>query len=191
MKQAPLISKLFSNTSIHGIPKLIRAQSLKRQLYWSTFLFGSIIGSIWYIVINVQSYLDYSFITNVNLVSEISPQFPTISICSFTEYKNVLFVLNCTFDGKDCGQHLVNQSSNCYIFNSGRSDKGLSRHNILSATRKTRLKLEVMSSFLDNWYKVSIFNSSYDNSANEYLRVSNGAQTNIAIRLDKKFYFLI
>ena len=170
-----LLSGLLSDTSIHGIPRLINSKSFKGQIYWLLFIVVSITGSIWYIILNVQNYLEYPFITNVNYVKQIRLQFPTISICSYLEYENFPFVLNCSFDGQYCGQYLVHSESlNCYVFNSGRSNNGRIKHKILNATRSSRLLVELQSSLLDNYYKISVYNSSYDDTDNKFIRISNG-----------------
>lgn len=120
-------------------------------------------------IINVVSYLSYSFITNIALISETSPQFPAISLCFSSEnqtheLKNNM--ISCSFDLVNCDFQdfelysiylsSVNYFEACLRFNTGKSysNQPIEIKNITRTNAYTGLFL----SFLINDFNIDNFN---------------------------------
>jgi hypothetical protein len=128
------MKKILTGSSLPCISKIIENDHFLIKLTWLISLIGFTFLSIHYVIINLTSYLSYSFVTNIAVISEKTPQFPTISFCitsgiQLPTPQNSLF--SCTFDSKQCTfedfeistVNLVNANyfETCIRFNSGRN----------------------------------------------------------------------
>ena len=75
------LKKITKESSLPGIPRILKNDHYLIKIIWFLSLIGLTGFSIYYLVKNVISYLNYGFITNIALISETSPQFPAISFC--------------------------------------------------------------------------------------------------------------
>ena len=72
------LNKILKDSSLPGLPRIIENDHFIIKLIWLICLIGLTVISVYYLVINVISYLSYSFVTNIAVISEQTPQFPTI-----------------------------------------------------------------------------------------------------------------
>ena len=128
------LKKTIERSSLPGIPRILKNDHYLIKIIWFLSLIGLTGLSIYYLMINVISYLNYSLITNIALISETSPQFPAISFCFSSnnqthELKNNM--IKCSFDLENCGyQHFelysvnlssINYFETCLRFNTGKN----------------------------------------------------------------------
>jgi len=165
------LKKIIEKSSLPGIPRIISNYHYLIQIIWFLSVIGFTSLSIYYLVINVISYLSYSFVTNIALISETLPQFPAISFC-FSSQNQIPSLKNnmiqCSFDLSNCDYqdfelYSVNLSSvnyfeTCLRFNTGKnySNQPIEINNITRTNVYTGLYL----SFIINDFIFDIFNYS-------------------------------
>jgi hypothetical protein len=126
--------ELCKSSSLPCISKILSNENYFLKLFWLLSLIGLTSLSVYYVAMNLICYLSYSFVTNIAIISEITPQFPTISFCITssiqlpTPQNSIYF---CAFDAKQCAiedfeistLNLVNANifDTCIRFNSGKN----------------------------------------------------------------------
>ena len=128
------LREICKSSSLPCISKILSSDNHFLKLIWSLSLIGLTSLSVYYVAKNLTNYLSFSFVTNIAIISETTPQFPTISFCitsgiQLPTPQNSLF--SCTFDTKQCTfkdfeistVNLVNANyfDTCIRFNSGRN----------------------------------------------------------------------
>lgn len=112
-------------TTIQGIPNLIRTKYISLKIIWLILLLISTSCCIYYIIDSYSAYLDYETVTTIKKFSKDSMIFPVVSICN--EYKKLsTSFLNFSFNAnnlKSWKKHMevYNDATYgiCYRFNSG------------------------------------------------------------------------
>jgi hypothetical protein len=132
------MKKILEKSSLPGIPKIIENDHFAIKFIWLMCLICLTSISMYYVILNVVSYLSYSVNTNIELINEQqSIQFPTVSFCFTFETDNNNnnqtnddnTLLQCTFNLQQCNllndfelvtfNYFNNLSTKCYRFNSG------------------------------------------------------------------------
>jgi hypothetical protein len=122
---------------LHGLPKIISSTDYVIKLMWSFSFLISFCICLYFLIQNVNTYLQYSTVNNIDFKSENSMVFPTIKICPiYQTVKNYslsdtlvicLFgqILNCSneFYFKKYFDNFLNKY--CYIFNHGQNNTPL------------------------------------------------------------------
>jgi hypothetical protein len=87
------ILKEFSlNTSTHGIPGIARSRSIANRLYWSV-LFTSFVGiMVFFVVKDINTYLQYQTHTVVARKFHWPLEFPAVTICNYSPLRLDRFV---------------------------------------------------------------------------------------------------
>ena len=78
-------------SSMHGLPKVFEEKRRIFKLMWAICFMVSLAWCSFFVYKEVDEYLQFSVITNINYKYENVAQFPTISFCS-TNKVNFLFV---------------------------------------------------------------------------------------------------
>jgi len=209
------LNKILKDSSLPGIPRMLENDHFIIKFIWIICLIGLTGLSVYYLIINVISYLSYSFVTNIAVISETTPQFPTISFCITSRIQlptpqNSLY--SCTFDSKQCTfkdfeistVNLVNNNffDTCLRFNSGKNYsnqsteiKTISRTNIYTGLNVTFLLDDfVIDGFLfPTIYKLRI---SIDNYTSLFNRLQIYDQKfgidiplgNTQIKIEREYY---
>ncbi len=183
------LNKILKDSSLPGIPRMLENDHFIIKFFWIICLIGLTGLSVYYLIINVISYLSYSFVTNIAVISETTPQFPAISFCitsgiQIPTPQNSLY--SCTFDSKQCTfedfeistVNLVNVNyfETCLRFNSGRNYsnqstqiKTISRTSIYTGLNLTFLLDDfIIDSFLSTTiYKLRISIDNYTSRFNQ------------------------
>jgi len=163
------LKQTLEQSSLPGIPRILKNDHYLIKIIWFLSLIGLTGLSLYYLAINVISYLNYSFITNIALISETSPQFPAISFCfasrnQIPELKNNMII--CLFDLVNCDYRdfelysvdlsSINYFETCLRFNTGKnySNQPIEIKNITRTNTYTGLFL----SFLINDFIIDSFN---------------------------------
>ena len=100
------MKKILTGSSLPCISKIIENDHFLIKLIWLISLIGFTFLSIHYVINNLTSYLSYSFVTNIAIISETTqPQFPTISffISSNIELPKLHeSIYDCSFEKNKC-----------------------------------------------------------------------------------------
>ena len=209
------MNKILTGSSLPCVSKIIENDHFLIKLIWLISLIGFTFLSIHYVIINVTSFLSYSFVTNIAIISETTPQFPTISFCitsgiQLPTPQNSLY--SCTFDTKQCTfkdfeistVNLVyaNYFDTCIRFNSGRNYsnqyqeiKTISRTNIYTGLNVTFL---LDNFIIDSFQTTTIYKLriSIDNYTSLFNRIQIYDQKfgidvplgNTQIKIEREYY---
>jgi hypothetical protein len=83
-----ITAEVFSNSTMHGLSRIITAKSWIIKFIWITFLISSI-G--WFVSYSIQSLYDfwaYKVTTEIRTIYETPTIFPTITICNSRLFVN-------------------------------------------------------------------------------------------------------
>ncbi len=81
--------QLLELSTCHGLPNIVRTQSLFILIMWSFFTVASTCFCSYFVIKAILDYLKNSTITNIQVISENQAQFPTISFCTFPNSNNI------------------------------------------------------------------------------------------------------
>jgi len=124
------ISQLLSQSTAHGIPNMLRANSFFFKSVWLIFFIISAFACLFYTAKSIQDYFEYSTVTSIKVINEKYSQFPTISICAYPGFKlsmneNIIAVSFEQVEFLNLSQVFeeFNHSfyGKCYRFNSGKN----------------------------------------------------------------------
>jgi hypothetical protein len=88
------IKSIIKDSTIHGIPRLLKANSLMSKISWILLFICSISYCIYLIITASLSYLQYNTVTNFEIIPEIQADFPVVTICNLNQLqKNNSFYL--------------------------------------------------------------------------------------------------
>jgi len=81
------IKSIIKDSTIHGIPRLFKVNSLISKISWIILLACSISYCIYLIITASLSYLQYDTVTNFKIIPEMPATFPAITICNLNQYQ--------------------------------------------------------------------------------------------------------
>ena len=81
------IKSIIKDSTIHGIPRLLKANSLMSKISWILLFICSISYCIYLIITASLSYLQYNTVTNFEIIPEMPAIFPAITICNLNQYQ--------------------------------------------------------------------------------------------------------
>ena len=73
---------VLSNSTMHGLSRIIKAKSWIIKFIWIVFLVSSICWFISYSIESLYDYLDYKVTTEIRTIYETPTIFPTVTICN-------------------------------------------------------------------------------------------------------------
>jgi hypothetical protein len=79
------IKSIIEDSTIHGLPRLLKSNSWISKIAWTLFFISSINYCIYLVITSLLSYLEYNTVTNFELITEIPAKFPAISICNLNK----------------------------------------------------------------------------------------------------------
>ena len=78
---------LAKNSSINGLPNMVRSERLSLKIMWLIVLIGSSSACIYFVISCLNGYFEYEYITSIKTIPETPSAFPAISICSYNNPK--------------------------------------------------------------------------------------------------------
>jgi len=125
--------ELLESSSLPGLSILIKSKQIIVKIVWFIFIVFLMSLSIKCVIETIKTYYEYQVVTNINVISEQTLPFPTVSFCMNSKIKpnisnlnNVL--LSCNFEQSTCNssdfeiQYYPDKSfSMCLRFNSGKN----------------------------------------------------------------------
>ncbi len=76
---------LIKDSTVHGLPKALKANYLINKIVWMLFFIGSISYCIYLILTAISSFFQYNTVTNIETKTEIPADFPVITICNLNQ----------------------------------------------------------------------------------------------------------
>jgi len=125
------IQEILSASSLAYLLSPFRSKRFLIKIIWSLFILIFLIGSIYYVILNIMDYLKYETTTSIHTINEQEIEFPTVSFCLKTDYgsKNIfeIDVLELWFGNQNILTEWQNHIEfyqdlfygKCYRFNSG------------------------------------------------------------------------
>ncbi len=162
------LREIFANSSLPCISKILSNDHFLIKLIWLISLIGFTFLSIHYLLYNLISYLNYSYVTNIAIISETTPQFPTISFCVSSNIELPQLqesIYDCSFEKNKCNYkdfeistvNLVkaNYFDACIRFNSGKNY--LNQSNEIKTISRTSIYAGLNVTFLLNNFIIDSF----------------------------------
>ncbi|CAF1004824.1 unnamed protein product [Rotaria sp. Silwood1] len=83
-RRRSIIRDFSLNTSTHGIPGIVRSQSIQNRIFWvvSSLVFTGIM--LFFVVESIKEYFSFPTQTSVSFAVERSQAFPAVSICNYS-----------------------------------------------------------------------------------------------------------
>jgi hypothetical protein len=109
---------LIKDSTVHGLPKALKANYLISKIVWILFFIGSISYCIYLILTAISSFFQYNTVTNIETKTEIPADFPVITICNLNQFQknNSLDVLK-NYSEASLVKLLSNSKINIVIMN--------------------------------------------------------------------------
>jgi len=77
-----ITAEVFSNSTMHGLSRIIKAKSWIIKLIWISFLISSIGWFVSYSIESLYDFWAYKVTTEIRTIYETPTIFPTITICN-------------------------------------------------------------------------------------------------------------
>jgi hypothetical protein len=87
------IKSIIEDSTIHGLPRVLKSNSWTSKIAWILFFIGSTSICLNLIITAILSFLKYKTVTNIETITEIPARFPIITICNLNQLQT-----NNTFD---------------------------------------------------------------------------------------------
>jgi len=82
------LKNLITDSTIHGIPRLLKTKSFFMKIVWGIFTAASVVLCVHQIKQSVEDFLSYDTVTTFETIVEIPAKFPTITICNLNIFQN-------------------------------------------------------------------------------------------------------
>jgi hypothetical protein len=77
-----ITAEVFSNSTMHGLSRIIKTKSWIIKLIWGLFLITSICCFMSYSIESLYDFLDYKVTTEIRTIYETPTVFPTVVFCN-------------------------------------------------------------------------------------------------------------
>ena len=77
-----ITAEVFSNSTMHGLSRIIKAKSWIIKLIWAAFLVTSICCFVSYSIESLYDFLDFKVTTEIRTIYETPTIFPTVVFCN-------------------------------------------------------------------------------------------------------------
>jgi hypothetical protein len=85
LKIKETIKSIIEDSTIHGIPRLVKPNSWISKIAWMLFFIGSISYCIYLILTAILDYLQFNTVTNIETIKDMPADFPIITICNLNQ----------------------------------------------------------------------------------------------------------
>jgi len=124
------VSELLSQSTVNGIPNMLRANTFSLKSMWLIFFIISTCTCLYFTCDSIQDYFKYSTVTSIKVINEKYSQFPAISFCAYPEFKLSMNenIIAASFEEKEFlnFSHIFEEFNDsfygkCYRINSGKN----------------------------------------------------------------------
>lgn len=77
---------ILSNSSVNGLPNLVKASNIFLKIMWSISLIISTCVGSYYTIDSIIDFFKYNSVTIIDVIHEQQSQFPTISFCPYPKF---------------------------------------------------------------------------------------------------------
>ncbi len=172
---------LIKDLTTHGHSNIVNSSNLFRQIFWLLVVLFAWSYCSLVIVDYVFEYFEYRVVSNIDIVYENQPEFPTVQICDHNK-KNI----TCHFNTEPCfNESLLENSLLCTKFNAGSNltghfvEKLRSKEVGKNFALKLRLYTRDRYTFLP--ISINIYNHSSKLNYHNSIHVSRGMLTDLVI----------
>jgi hypothetical protein len=85
LKIKETIKSIVEDSTIHGIPRLVKPNSWISKIAWMLFFIASISYCIYLILTAIFVYLQYNTVTSIETITDMPADFPVITICNLNQ----------------------------------------------------------------------------------------------------------
>jgi hypothetical protein len=82
------IKDILSASSLAYLLSPFRTKRFLIKIIWSLFLLLFLLGSIYYVILNILDFLKFETTTSIQTIYEQEPEFPTVSFCNLIKILN-------------------------------------------------------------------------------------------------------
>ena len=72
------IKELLKGSTAHGIPNIMKSNSLIIKIMWAVFFIASTVAGSYYTIDSILDYLRFNTITTIQILDEEKSEFPTV-----------------------------------------------------------------------------------------------------------------
>ena len=203
----PLIKNAFVNalkqSSIHGLPFLLRTERLCIKLIWSVAFIAMIFLCFNYIRATFKEYIEYKTISNIKIITnQISLTFPAITFCNMNKNNMTIkeMLKKCDFNKRPCTDEdftetlaFSNGWGTCYSYNVHINSTNITRRLMENkfSGYETGLNMQLFlglpsdSNSDQNGLWMFIHNNYELPLKNQALEITTGLKTNLIIKKEK------
>ena len=192
------LKKMCQTANAHGVPKIFNSERVVIRLMWLICILICSSLCIWMLTKTVDSFFEYSAVTNIDIKPEMPSPFPSVRICSltptlrnYTLYERIIY---CKFNGiNDCTNDFVLYldyfvSKMCLRFNTS----SLNKFFATKSGSRSGLAMTLFDGLFNeprrnsyqvpsNGLQIYIYNNSIEPNAEESLIAAPGFTTSFAI----------
>ncbi len=82
-----ILLELCKDTTCHAIPRIVKSERLFVKIVWSISFLIFLTWSFYSIINSVTDYLNYDYITNIQIIQQDNSDFPEIIICNLDNFQ--------------------------------------------------------------------------------------------------------
>ncbi len=163
MKIKNTIKSIIEDSTVHGIPRLLKSNSLISKITWIIFFCLSTSCCIYLIISAIFNYLQYSVVTTIETIIEIPTILPVITICNLDQFQtsDSYFIKQ----GYSQIPYLSNVLKNLFIMSEINSYEDTVRKSLAYSLNESLISCEIntlncgLSDFV--WYFDSLYGNCY------------------------------
>lgn len=123
---------ILSNSSVNGLPNLVKASNIFLKIMWSISLIISTCVGSYYTIDSIIDFFKYNSVTIIDVIHEQQSQFPTISFCPYPEFNGSIdqMIISANFERipitnfSQFEEFEDHSYGKCFRYNSGFSTHG-------------------------------------------------------------------
>jgi len=163
------INELLKGSTAHGIPNIMKSNSLIIKIMWAVFFIASTVAGSYYTIDSILDYLRFNTVTTIQILDEEKSKFPTVSFCGFPKFNSSIerIVLSVKFQN----EYKTNLSSvfeefddpvfsKCFRFNSREKNLLHATTTGLSSNLRIQFDLEIAKDYDFTELLINIHNQS-------------------------------
>ena len=122
------ITDILSNSSAHGLNRIIKAKRILFKIMWLLFFICSASSGVYMVTNSILDYFKYEVVTQIRVVHETPTQFPTVTFYNLKNHNENAslsdVLISCSFNSQSCEatdfETKIDKAGNIYYqFNSG------------------------------------------------------------------------
>ena len=88
-KEVQLKKILLRLCHVDNFKKVVETENIAGKLLWLLIFLGALGGTVWIVILSIQSYLKYDVITKIEKIDERPAKFPAVTICNANPFTSL------------------------------------------------------------------------------------------------------